>query len=231
MHHLKPLYLVPLLLLCGVGTAHAQVDAGADIVSRYVWRGTDFGESASIQPYLSVGSGGFEIGTWGSFAVDPASANANEHDLWISYSVESSSGTFSFGATDYYFPNAGVGFFDFSDNGEGAHQIEPYVGYSGPESFPISLSVRMFTYNEPDNSVYLAAGYPWAVDGVDLTASIGTSAGESVMYGTDTFGVVHLALGVSKDIPLTEQFALPIGVSYILNPYAERSYLVFGISL
>lgn len=233
MTYLTRIYLVPLLLL-GVGletTAHAQVDMGADIVSRYVWRGADFGESASIQPELSATFGDLTVGTWGSFAVNPEAAGDNEHDLWIDYSVASSAGTFSLGVTDYYFPNAGPGIFDFDGEGEGAHQIEPYVGYSGTASFPVSLSASMFVYNEPDNSVYLAASYPWAIDGVELAATIGASAGESALYGTDGFGVVHLSLDASKNVPITEAFALPVSVSYIVNPYAEQSYLVFGISL
>jgi len=232
MIYLRRLYLVPFLALLIAGSAHAQrVNVGADLVSRYVWRGTDFGESASIQPALSIAVGGLEVGTWGSFAVNPEAAGANEHDLWASYSIALPTGTVSLGVTDYYFPNAGPGFFDFGDGGDGAHQIEPYLSYSGPETFPISLSASVFAYNEPDHSVYLSAGYPFAIDGVDVTASVGASAGESALYGTSTFGVVHMALGVSRSIPLTEQFALPVSVSYILNPYAERSYLVFGVSL
>ena len=37
-------------------------DFGADVVSSYVWRGTQFGEGPHIQPYISTGKGGFEIG-------------------------------------------------------------------------------------------------------------------------------------------------------------------------
>lgn len=234
MVYLKHIALVPLcvVLVAWGAPAHAQrIDLGADIVSRYVWRGADFGESASVQPALSFAFGGLEVGTWGSFAVNPEAAGANEHDLWVSYSVESSSGTFSLGVTDYYFPNAGPGFFDFRDHGEGAHQVEPYVGYTGPDAFPVGLSASMFVYNEPDHSVYLSASYPFAIDGVDLAASVGASTGESALYGTDTFGVVHMALSVSRSIPFTAAFALPVSVSYILNPYAEQSYLVFGLSL
>ena len=40
-------------------------DFGADVVSSYVWRGTQFGEGPHIQPYISAGKGGFEVGLWG----------------------------------------------------------------------------------------------------------------------------------------------------------------------
>ena len=41
---------------------------GADMVSRYVWRGADFGESMSVQPALTLGFGGLEVGAWGSYS-------------------------------------------------------------------------------------------------------------------------------------------------------------------
>ena len=47
-------------------------DFGADVVSSYVWRGTQFGEGPHIQPYISTGKGGFEIGLWGSFPTTAA---------------------------------------------------------------------------------------------------------------------------------------------------------------
>ena len=71
MRDRKHTLFVPFFLLLFVGTclappAQAQsVDLGADIMSRYVWRGTDFGNTAAIQPSLSFSSGGFTVGAWG----------------------------------------------------------------------------------------------------------------------------------------------------------------------
>lgn len=215
------------LLVTATPTIAQSFSFGADVVSRYVWRGTDFGESASIQPALSVSAGGFEIGTWASYAMNPESADANEHDLWLSYST----GPLSFGVTDYYFPNLGAGFFDFDDGGNGAHYIEPFVAFSGPEALPIALFAGYFAYNDPDNSVYLNASYPFSIEGVDLSFGVGASATESVMYGTSGFGIIDVALAASRDVPITEHFALPLSVAYVLNPYAEKSFLVLGLSL
>jgi hypothetical protein len=217
-----------LALAVGLASSASAQDfsLGADVVSRYIWRGADFGESASIQPSLAVSSGGFEIGTWASYATNPESAGANEHDLWIGFTT----GPLSFGVTDYYFPNAGADFFNFDGDGEGAHMIEPYVSVTGPEVFPVTLFAGYFAHNDPDNSVYLNASYPFAVEGVDLSFDLGASATESALYGTDGFGVTDITLAASKSVPLTDAFALPLSVAYILNPYAERSFLVFGIS-
>lgn len=220
--------ILSLILAAGLVMPAAAQDfsLGADIVSRYVWRGSDFGESASIQPALSVSAEGFEVGTWASYAMNPESAGDNEHDIWVGYTT----GPLSFGVTDYYFPNAGVDFFNFKGHGEGAHIIEPYVSLTGPASFPVTVYAGYFAHNDPDNSVYLNASIPFAVDGVDFSFGMGASAIESALYGTDGFGVIDVTLAASKSVPLTDSFALPLSVAYILNPYAEKSFLVFGLS-
>ena len=51
--------------------AAQQVDFGSYFVNRYVWRGIDFGKSASIQPYIEFSSVGFTAGTWASYAISP----------------------------------------------------------------------------------------------------------------------------------------------------------------
>ena len=200
---------------------------GADIVSRYIFRGIDFGESASVQPSLTFSSGGLEIGTWASYATNPGSADVNEHDLWIGYSA----GAFSVGITDYYFPNGGVAFSDFSGDGEGAHWIEPYASFGGTDSFPVTLYAAYMAHNDVDNSLYLNASMPFAVGGMEMSFGIGASAGESALYLTEGFSIIDMVLGASKSIPITDKFELPVSISYILNPTEDKSFLVFGISL
>ena len=163
----------------------------------------------------------------------PEGSGANEHDLWISYTVASeSSGSFSLGVTDYYFPApGGLGFFDFSGDGEGAHWIEPFASYSGPEAFPISLYGAMFVHNDPDNSLYLEASYPFQTEEVELGLTVGAVTSESAFYGTEGFALINVGLSATRSVPLTERFSIPVSVSYILNPDAERTFLVFGVSL
>lgn len=204
---------------------------GADFVSRYVWRGYDFGESLSAQPALTFSSGGFEIGAWGSYAIAGEGGGANELDLWLGYSIElSNSASVSFGVTDYHFPAPGSEYFDF-DDGEGAHVIEPYVSFTGPETFPVTLYGAMNVYNDEDNSLYVEASVPFEVEGVELGLTAGVIANESAYYGTEGFALVNLGLSASKEIPISSVFSLPVFVSYIINPDLERAYLVFGISL
>lgn len=40
-----------------------------------------------------------------------------------------------------------------------------------------------------------------------------------------------LSLTASKSVEITDSFSMPLMASYYLNPYSERSYFIFGISL
>ena len=188
---------------------------GADVVSRYVWRGTDFGESMSVQPALTLGFGGLEVGAWGSYSISASGADANENDIWATYTATTSNGaSFSFGFTDYYFPGPGADGFFVTDG----HILELSAAFTGPESFPVSLFAGRMSRNDPDNSLYLEASFPVsAFEDVDLSLTAGMVAGESEFYGTEGTAFVNLGVSASKDLVITDSFSLPISVSYILN--------------
>ena len=220
--------------------AQPEVSLGADLVSRYVWRGLDFGQSAAVQPTIEVGVGGFSAGTWGSFGI--TDANANELDLYLSYAV----GPVTVGVTDYHFPGVGLDpgtespsdYFNFDDGG-GGHTLEPFVSYQG-EAVPLSLTLATNVYNDPDYSTYLEAGYGFAVGGVDLGLAVGAVFALDSADGTQGSGyyatsndaaITVLSLTAAKEVPITTEFALPMFGQYIVNPETERSFLLFGISL
>lgn len=220
-----------LIFMISVSPVFGQVSLGADVVSRYVWRGVDFGESMSVQPSLSYSSGSFEIGSWGSYSYAPLSSGANEHDIWVGYSF----GSVSLMITDYYFPNGGFDFFDFDGvEGDtasaGAHWIESSVSYSGTESFPISILFGAFIHNDPETSTYLEISYPLSVEGADLNFFGGATLAETAFYGTEGAALISVGVSASKNVTITEDFSLPVSVSYILNPNAQRTFLTFGVS-
>lgn len=135
-----------------------EINTGADIVSRYVWRGADFGNSPSIQPALSLTKGIFEIGYWGAYAV------ANEYaetDLYAKIRYNNA----SLMLTDYYIPCFSTeyndpNYFNLSNfnqtrfdttTGElldlsSTHIIEATFEYEGSEKFPISFLAATCIY-------------------------------------------------------------------------------------
>ena len=235
MTHLQRAFVVLSLgLVAGLPhTASAQISLGADIVSRYIWRGTDFGESASIQPTLAYGSGNLEIGTWASYSISFDGARANEHDLYLTYTIPvGESGSLDLGITDYYFPAPrSAKLFNFDGDGGGAHLLELVAGFTGKDSFPISVYAAYMAHNDPDGSLYIESNYPASVGDVDVGLTLALVRGKSALYGVDGSSIVSMGLSASKDLSITEQFSLPLSVAWIVNPTAERSFLVFGISL
>ncbi|MFZ5981206.1 MAG: TorF family putative porin, partial [Candidatus Zixiibacteriota bacterium] len=63
--------LLGLVLSSGAsGASAAQVSAGTDVVSAYVWRGMTFNDEAVVQPYLNVAAeNGFGVSVWGNYDV------------------------------------------------------------------------------------------------------------------------------------------------------------------
>jgi len=189
---------------------------GTDIVSSYVWRGSQYSGSA-FQPYIELGLGNFSLGAWGSFDFVGGFAEA---DLYAAYAFDFG---LSIGVTDYYYP--GTEYFDFSDT-TGAHAFELNVGY---EVGGFSIGAN-YMFNEAPGAgsvggdMYFELGYGF--ENVDIFVGAGdgwhTSDGE--------FAVCNIGVASSKEIQLSESFALPIGVAAIWNPESEQFYIVGTIS-
>lgn len=191
--------------------ASAEVGLGADVVSRYVWRGADFGDAVSVQPYISYGAGPLEIGTWASYPISSA-AGANEHDLYVTYSVQDLAIT----VTDYYFPQGGQ-FLEFG-NGDGAHLLEVSASYAVGS---VSLLGAFNFWNDDDDSYYAEVAYalPELSEGVE--AGVFAGMGNGVYSSDDDPKLVNVGLTVAND---------EYSASYVLNPDTETTYLVFGLS-
>jgi hypothetical protein len=212
----------------------SPISIGADLVSRYVWRGVDFGASPSIQPYIQASFGGFAIGAWGAYATN--STGAQEMDLYASYTFLEDIVTVTL--TDYFFPNefslnGSHNYFDWSTDstGAGGHFLEAMGSFNGLEDIPLSLAVGYAFYGDANNSIYIELGYSFSI--LDVFLGMGNGAYTIIddeNTGDDKFGVVNLGLSASKEIPITERYALPISVALFTNPNAEQIHLVFGIS-
>ena len=207
--------LLMFVIAVSVTPLYGQLDIGSDVVSRYIWRGTDYGNSASIQPYISYTIGGFEAGAWSSWAI--TSPGPNENDLYLSWSGDLVGVTL----TDYYFPVAagapGSDFFDY-DAENGSHTLE-VTGSLGTGPFTAMAAVNFL--GDPDNSVYLEGSYQ-VLSEENLSADVTVGAGNAVYVSSPEKGlnVVNMALNVVKGSYLA---------SYVLNPEARISWLVFGI--
>lgn len=237
-HYKKITLFISMNIIFCTGNLNAQkLSVGTDIVSRYIWRGIDLGSNTpSLQPTVKFAVGGLTAGFWGAYSLSNPDA-LNEIDIYASYSVElSDAGSISFGVTDYTNPNSGTKIGNIhnhnDEEGPGAHYVELNTGYTGGESFPISLSFNMFLYNLKNNPIYFQLGYATSIEDVALNLFVGGTPGEDTgYYGVTDFSIINLGFTASKSIKFTEDFSLPIFGSVILNPASENLFLVVGFSL
>jgi hypothetical protein len=238
--------------------ATAQLNLGADLVSRYIWRGRDYGNSPAIQPNVSFSVAGFKIGAWGSYAFAQSTKMINdttlvnmghyaEMDLYACYTYK----WFTLQVTDYFFPNPlnandGNKYYNYK-NATTGHTFEGCLMFAGPDKFPLQLCVATLFYGadkgkdslgiygagtKNNYSTYLEAAYIFKLRkiGVDLKPFIGGIPFGSAWYG-DHAGVVNCGFTASKTITITEKFTLPLYVSAITNPQAQSVFLVVGVTL
>ncbi len=198
---------------------------GADVVSGYVWRGTKV-HGASIQPFLSYATGGFEVGAWGAYEISGISGVPSEADLYLSYGFDFG---LSLGLTDYYYPG-GEGYFEFSDS-IGTHAIEINGGYEiGSFSIGANYILNKAGWAASEGSdVYFELGYSFT----NLDVFVGAGNGWHSTFednGDDVFAICNIGVATSKEVKITDSFSLPVFGSVSLNPDRKQFNIVAGIS-
>lgn len=214
---------ITLILISIVGINYGQTDGklgtlatspwsvSLDVFNRYVWRGTDYGNSPSIQSGIEYSVGSLTLGAWSAWQF---SGNGKENDLYVSYST----GSLSFTITDYFFPsNSGESdnFLDFNSD-SGAHFIEASV--SG-EFNGMGLYAGYF-FHEPGvekKSLYANISYGPFMFG--FGNGLYTLIDED--NGDDKFDLIELGITASNDM---------YSCSWILNPNQETTFLIVGMS-
>ena len=237
-----------------------ELGAGADLYSRYVWRGTMFGGSSpSIQPYASIAASNLEIGFWGAYSLGGENP-FQEMDFYIGYTFLKDMMTFTF--TDYYFPNeaATYNYFEFAKDSTG-HIFETMLSFNGTEKLPLSFSAAVNVYGadaakiESDNtsadfntktgiqySTYFELGYANSFKGVDYNIFTGFTLASPQEEDTATgyigetglygskAGLVNVGFSLTREMKITDNFSLPVHSSFIVNPDTKRAFLLFGVS-
>jgi hypothetical protein len=160
-----------MIMAFGSGTAGAaDVTAGVDVNSAYIWRGITFNDGLVAQPYMDVTAGGFNFNVWGNFDMDDYDGSLekwefSEIDLTLSYTLDAGPLSITGGFIEYLFPTTEAGgspgtrevFVDLSmapldgfvlgitgyydvDEVED-YYITPYIGYSLPLGSALSVDL------------------------------------------------------------------------------------------
>ena len=222
------------LVACATALAQDEIETtlSGDVVSSYIWRGQDCGH-ASLQPTLGVSYKGLSLSAWGSVPLTDAS-DTRELDLSLSYTI----GGLTVGVTDYWFSDGldPDGRYFKYDAHQTNHLFEATAGYD----FGIA-NVQWFTNfagNDGTNkdgkraySSYMQVIVPFKFAAVDWTATAGAVPYATTSYGTTGFAVTNLALRATRDIRVTDTFAVPLFAEVSANPCSQRAYLVLGFTL
>lgn len=247
---MKKIYSIIIMFICIAGVEmKAQSDTGAfslglDLVSRYVWRGLDFGGSPSIQPSLAVTPGniGVELGAWGAYTTNLP--GTQELDLHIAYSpIE----MFTLTITDYFFPDevAGYKYFDYASKSTG-HVMEGMISFNGTDEIPLNLlfAINFFGDDAKDHngemvySKYAEVGYAFEAAGTNIETFLGMAlddpdeqkGAKPGFYNQLSWGVINVGTTIGKELVISKKFSIPLKASLIFNPERENAYLVIGMS-
>lgn len=211
------IFAVAIIALVASTSVKAQeFKASADIVSSYVWRGTNF-SGVSIQPTLDFTTGGFSIGAWGSAGFD----GFLEADLYAKYAFGFG---LTVGLTDYYYP--GKSYFDVS-KANGGHGLELNLGYT---TGGLSLSGN-YIFNEAGGAATAGGDKYFEVGYAFEKFSIFAGAGDGWHTPDAEFALCNVGISTTKEIKITDTFSIPLKASAILNPKTEQFFLVAGITL
>lgn len=201
------------------------VAGNVDLMSRWIWRGLDFGHAPSIQPALTVSWKGFSLGAWGAYKLN--GEGGQETDFFLSKTIA----FVTIAVWDYwsFYDTAGFNYFDY-DKKTTAHLLEAQVLLSGNKSIPFNLLVSYFFYGaDTSNSIYMELQYFHQFKPVDLVVFAGCQPKGT--YYAPKAAFVNIGCTVKKSIPVTDRFSLPLSLSLIFNPDVKSVYLVAGITL
>lgn len=196
-----------------------------DLVSRYIWRGQEYGKAPSIQPGLSATWNDFTLGAWGAYTL--TGTGTQETDFYLSKSF----GPITFALWDYwsFSDTASMDFLDYHQKTT-SHLLEAQVLISGGEKLPFNIMASYFFHGaDTTRSMYLELQYVHSAGSLDMLFFAGFQP-KGEYYGTNaTF--VNLGCTAIKTIKVTDHWSLPLSLSLIANPSAKSAYLVAGISL
>jgi len=194
-----------------------------NVASRFIWRGTDYGHSPSLQPQLSYTKGFFTLGSWGAYALN---SDYRETDFFLDFNYKS----FTFSVWDYYSTDtvSGGHYFNYSNNNT-SHTFEGIAKLNQIGQLPLSITVGYNFYGSDNtNSVYAELAYSGNYKNIDYQLFCGATPRKGVY--ADNSGVVNLGGSFTKSIKITDHFSLPLQISLITNPEAENIFLIAAIS-
>ena len=192
---------------------------GADLVSRYVWRGTGYSNSPAFQPALEVLYSNLAIGAWGSYSFN--SLDIPEADLYLRYTFWK----LKFTCWDYFYMDMSKvrnSYFVYNQEKMG-HDFSFDTEFILSEKVPLKVLVSYNFYGADSlHSSYFETSYT-LTKRIPLEIFVGftPSAG---WYGNGT-GIVNTGVCLIKEYKISDENKMPVYCKLIFNPQRENIYL------
>ena len=217
-----------------------SANASFKLVSKYMFRGIEMTKDPNIVGEAYIGYKGWTLGMW---ATTNYSGTFYEPDIYISYSPK------NFVFTLYDFDSGqGKDYFNFN-NKQTTHIDELSVKYTVSEKIPLSLTLGTIIWGadkkidfydstgqailkDANNfSTYVEAVYPFAINEISITPTIGFTTHKSYTYSATGFSFINVGLTFEKRIRVSDKLSIPIGYSFIYNQGQKRAYSVMSICI
>jgi len=247
----KTTFLVIAVILAGIfsqslkAQEESPISLSLDLYSRYVWRGTDFGSSPSLQPGLKFEKSGLTLGAWGAYTTN-INQPAQECDIYLGCTFLNDMLSITF--TDYFFPTDGAENSYFEYGNTTTHVFEGSLMFNGTESLPLTFLVGTLVYgNDKDRngenrySTYCELAYSPEIKGMPFSvfcganiiapdaADLNLAVPVNGFYGNKA-GIVNLGIKASRDLKISNDYAIPLNIQLITNPMKGNIFLVAGLS-
>lgn len=212
---------------------------GTDIASRYLWRGQQLSNSPCLQPAATLSYKNISLTSWSSYTF--SKENLQEFDLYLAYQIKN----VTIAVNDYFVPDESLAnnkYFELRKE-KTSHVVEASLSWTG-EKIPVSLTAGTFIYgadnsygydNKKDSlgdnyySTYAEIAYNTSIKDNDLSIFLGLTP-QYGYYG-NTAGVINCGVNISKEIPITDKFSLPLSSTIMFNPQTQNCWVGLFISL
>lgn len=193
------------VMSAGVFAAQLDVELGADVFDKYIWRGQNLGNKPVIQPSATIGKAGYSLNVWGNMPIHDKDVagrawNFNEVDYTLDYSGTAGMVNYSGGFIVYTFPRPVIA----QPSSPEAHEIYAGVGF---DVF-LAPEVTIYRGTKASDGFYLNAAVSHSLGLTeDLSLDLGASlAWADNKYNQDYWGTKKQALNdlvLSASIPVT----------------------------
>ncbi len=207
------LFLAVILLSAGTA-AGADVTAGVDVNSAYVWRGITFNDGMVVQPSVDVAAGNFGLNVWGNLDVGDYddtldSGEFSEIDLTLTYSIDAGPVGLTAGYIEYLFPTTDIG------GAPGTREVFLDVSMAPAEGFATGIT-GYYDFDEvEDYYLNTYVSYGMSLDSglnIDSSASAGYAGSDVSASGDAGFHEYTLTLGMGYDI--TDMISASAAIGY-----------------